>query len=299
MEYMRTVGKEVVLEGVGVFSGKDVRVEIHPRYEGDGIIFERADLSSKVIIPLKVENVIGLDGATAITDGEHTILLIEHLLSALHGLGIDSAYIKVYGEEIPLFEGSALPYVQVLRHAGYTILPRLKKKFYLRKDFEMQNGNGFIRFRRSLATTISAKISFPHPLIGEQSFSLALTPTNYLKEVCFARTFGFKSLLEERRKKGILKGGDLTNAIVLDEKEVLNPEGLRTEDEFVRHKVLDLVGDLFVLGRPLVAEVYAELSSHKLHVEALRTLWTSGLVEEVEVSSLTFFLVKKRFARRA
>jgi len=299
MEYMRTVGKEVVLEGVGVFSGKDVRVEIHPRYEGDGIIFERADLSSKVIIPLKVENVIGLDGATAITDGEHTILLIEHLLSALHGLGIDSAYIKVYGEEIPLFDGSALPYVQVLRHAGYTILPRLKKKFYLRKDFEMQNGNGFIRFRRSLATTISAKISFPHSLIGEQSFSLVLTPTNYLKEVCFARTFGFKSLLEERRKKGILKGGDLTNAIVLDEKEVLNPEGLRTEDEFVRHKVLDLVGDLFVLGRPLVAEVYAELSSHKLHVEALRTLWTSGLVEEVEVSSLTFFLVKKRFARRA
>jgi UDP-3-O-[3-hydroxymyristoyl] N-acetylglucosamine deacetylase len=299
MEYMRTVGKEVVLEGVGVFSGKDVRVEIHPRHEGDGILFERVDLSPKVVIPLKVENVIGLDGATAITDGEHTILLIEHLLSALHGLGIDAAYIKVYGEEIPLFDGSALPYVQALRHAGYTILPRLKKKFYLRKDFEMQNGNGFIRFRRSLTTTISAKISFPHPLIGEQSFSLALTPTNYLKEVCFARTFGFKSLLEERRKKGILKGGDLTNAIVLDEKEVLNPEGLRTEDEFVRHKVLDLVGDLFVLGRPLVAEVYAELSSHKLHVEALRTLWTSGLLEEVEVSSLTFFLVKKRFARRA
>ncbi len=298
MEYMRTVGKEVALEGVGVFSGKKVRVEVHPRYEGDGIIFERADLEPRVIIPLNIENVIGLDGATALTDGEHTILLIEHLLSALHGLGIDSAYIKVYGEEIPLFDGSALPFVQALRHAGYTILPKLRKKFYLRKDFEMQNGNGSIRFRRSLATTITAKISFPHPMIGEQTFSLSLTPKNYLREVCFARTFGFKNLLEERRKKGILRGGDLTNAIVLDERDVLNPEGLRTKDEFVRHKVLDLVGDLFVLGKPLIADVYAELSSHKLHVEALRTLWTSGLIEEVEVSSLTFFLVKKKFARR-
>ena len=298
MEYMKTVGREVSFEGEGVFSGKKIRVEVHPKYDGEGIIFERADLSSKVMIPLRIENVIGVDGATALTDGKHTILLVEHLLSALHGLGIDSAYIKVYGEEIPLFDGSALPFVQALRSAGYTILPIPKKKFYLRKDFEMQNGNGFIRFRRSTSTKISAKISFPHPLIGEQTFNFVLTPSDYLRDVCFARTFGFKSLLEERKKKGILKGGDLANAIVLDEKEVLNPEGLRAKDEFVRHKVLDLVGDLFVLGRPLIAEVYAELSSHKLHVEALRTLWTLGLVEEVEATSLTFFLVKKKAIKR-
>ncbi len=299
MEFLRTLYQKVSLEGVGVFSGQKVRVEILPNLEGEGIIFVRADLNPEVPIPLHPDKVIGLEGATAISDGEHSIYLIEHLLSALHGLGIDSAIIKVYGEEIPLFDGSALPFVKALRLAGYRILSKPCTSFYLKKELEVKNGVGCIRFRPSLQTKISVKIHFPHPLIGEQRFSLTLTPANFLSEVSFARTFGFKALLEERKREGILKGGDLTNAIVLDEEGIINPEGLRCADEFVRHKALDLIGDLYILGKKLRADVEAEYSTHKLHVEAIRTLWASGLLEEVVPRSLTFFLWQRKGRCRA
>lgn len=294
MEYQRTIAKEVYLEGEGVFSSKRIRIEFYPLPENEGIIFERADLPGSPRIPLHIDYVIGSEGATLLTDGKVSIYLIEHLLSALHGLGIDNLLIKVFGEEIPLFDGSALPFVRKIREAGFRILPAPRRKYRLVKPFTMENGQGRITFLPARELKIRARIEFPHPLIGAQECFYFHHPLEYLKEISFARTFGFKNILEERKKKGILKGGDLTNAIVLDEKGVLNPEGLRAEDEFVRHKVLDLMGDLYTLGLPLMAEIYAEFSGHKLHIEALKTLYQAGFLEEVEERALTFLWIPKK-----
>ena len=294
MEYQRTIAQSVYLEGKGIFSGKDIRIEFHPLSENEGIIFERADLPGAPQIPLHIANVIGKEGSTVLTDGEVSINLIEHLLSALHGLGIDNLLIRVYGEEIPLFDGSALFFVKKIREAGFRILLAPKRKYRLIKSFTLENGVGRITFLPSTHLSIKAKIEFPHPLIGSQQAFYIHHPLEYIREISYARTFGFKSILEERKRKGVLKGGDLSNAIVLDEEKVLNPEGLRSKDEFVRHKILDIMGDLFALGLSLVAEVQAEYSGHKLHIEALKALYYSGLLEEVEERALTFLWIPKR-----
>ncbi len=297
MEYQRTLAGKVVLEGEGIFSGKNIRVEIEPAEENRGINFIRADLLEKPVIPLNIENIIGLEGSTAITDGKHFIYLVEHLLSALHGLQIDNATIYVYGEEIPLFDGSAYPWVRKIQEVGYKFLLTPKKKLYLRKNFQYQNGVSKISFKPSNTLKIKASIFFEHSLIGEQSLEIEITPRSYINEVAFARTFGFKDILFERKNKGIIKGGSLSNAIILDKDRVLNPEGLRTQDEFVRHKILDIVGDLFTLGNPLVAEVEAIYSNHRVHIEALKSLYKAGLLEEVERRALAFLLIYKKLKK--
>ncbi|MCD6548475.1 MAG: UDP-3-O-[3-hydroxymyristoyl] N-acetylglucosamine deacetylase [Thermodesulfobacterium sp.] len=294
MEYQRTLAEKVILEGEGIFSGKNIKVEIEPSEENTGIVFIREDLPEKPIIPLNIDNVIGLDGATAVTDGEHFIYLVEHLLSAFHGLQIDNAIVHVYGEEIPLFDGSAYPWVRKIQEVGYKFLLVPRKKLYLRKSFQYQNGNGRISFKPSNTLKVKASIYFEHPLIGYQSFEIEINPRSYINEVSFARTFGFKEILFERKNKGILKGGSLSNAIILDKEKVLNPEGLRADNEFVRHKVLDIVGDFFTLGCPLVAEIEAVYSTHRLHIDALKSLYRAKLLEEVESRALTFLLVYKK-----
>lgn len=294
MEYQRTIAQSVSLEGEGIFTSKRIKVELHPLPENEGIIFERADLPESPRIPLHIDFVIGSDGSTVLSDGKNSIALIEHLLSALNGLGIDNILIRVFGEEIPLFDGSALYFVQRIREAGFRILPAPKRKYRLIKPFSMENGQGKIAFLPSRELKIRAKIEFSHPLIGAQECVYIHNPLAYLREISFARTFGFKNILEERKKKGILKGGNLSNAIILDEEGILNPEGLRSKDEFVRHKVLDIMGDLYALGLPLMAEVQAEFSGHRLHIEALRSLYRSGFLEEVEERALTFLWIPKR-----
>lgn len=297
MEYQRTLAGKVVLEGEGIFSGKNIKVEIEPAEKNTGINFIRADLPEKPVIPLNIENVIGLDGATAITNGEHFIYLVEHLLSALHGLQIDNANIYVYGEELPLFDGSAYPWVRKIQEVGYRFLLVPKKKLYLRRSFQYQNGSGRISFKPSNTLKIKASIFFEHSLIGYQSLEIEINSRSYINEISFARTFGFKDILFERKNKGIIKGGSLSNAIILDRDKILNPEGLRTQDEFVRHKILDILGDLFTLGQPLVAEIEAVYSNHRLHVDALKSLYKAGLLEEVESRALAFLLIYKKLRK--
>jgi len=294
MEYQRTLADIVIFEGEGIFTGKEIRVELHPLKENEGIIFERGDLPSSPKIKLSIDRVFGLDGAVLITDGKNHILLIEHLLSLLHGLGIDNVLIKVYGEEIPLLDGSVFPILRKIQERGYKFLSALKRKFILKKSFEMVNGIGRIKFAPSLRLKIQAKINFEHPLIREQEYEFLFSTQAYISEISFARTFGFKDLLEERKRRGIIKGGNLSNAIVMDEEKVLNSEGLRAPDEFVRHKILDLMGDLYVLGGTLLAEVEASCSGHKLHIEALKSIYQLGLLEEVESRAITFLWLPKK-----
>ncbi|MDM7202838.1 MAG: UDP-3-O-acyl-N-acetylglucosamine deacetylase [Thermodesulfobacteriaceae bacterium] len=189
---------------------------------------------------------------------------------------------------------SVLPILRKIQEKGYRVLPALKRKFILKKPFVIENGKGKITFKPSTYLEIFARIDFDHPLIGAQEYTFRYSPLNYLREISFARTFGFKNLLEERKRKGILKGGNLSNAIVLDERGILTEEGLRTPDEFVRHKILDIMGDIYVLGAPLLAKIEALCSGHKLHIEALKTLYQLGLIEEVEERAITFFWLPKK-----
>lgn len=298
MEYQRTLGDRVILEGEGIFSGKLVRVELEPSERESGIVFFREDLPYKPAIPLRIENVIGLEGATAITDGEHFVFLIEHLLSAFHALQIDNVVVKVFGEEIPLLDGSAYPWVRKIQEVGYKFLLIPKKRYRIKKKFAYENGESKIIFKPADSLKIRAEIYFDHPLIGFQSFEIEVNPWNYIREVAFARTFGFKEILVERKNKGILKGGSLSNALILDKTTVLNPEGLRTKDEFVRHKVLDLIGDLFTGGLAFLGEIKAVLSNHRLHINALKTIFSADLIEKVERKALTFLLLSKKFKKR-
>lgn len=294
MEYQKTVGEIICIEGEGVFTGKNIKVIIEPARENTGIIFFREDLPSKPAIPLSIENIIGLEGATALTNGKEIIYLVEHLLSALHGLQIDNAIIKVYGEEIPLLDGSSYIWVRKIREVGYKYFFAPKKKYKILKEYEFYNGSGKIKFKPSDTLKISAEIDFKHPLIGHQKLSTEITPYTYIEEICFARTFGFLDELREKKRKRILKGGDFSNAIILDKEKVLNPEGLRTSDEFVRHKVLDIIGDIYGGGMPLIGEIHAVSSGHKLHIEALKNLFRKGLIKEIESGSLTFLIIPKK-----
>ena len=293
-EYQRTIRDKIVLKGEGIYTGKEIKVELEPAEPDTGIVFIKMDNGNPTEIPLQIENVIGLSGATAVTYQDKTIYLVEHLLSALHGLQIDNLRIKIWGDEIPLFDGSASLWVKEIQKVGYALFPVPKRKIRILKRYEYQNGIGKIIFEPANKLFISAKIEYEHPLIGTQEFSLEVNPLNYIKEIAFARTFGFKDIISERISKGIIKGGSLENAIVLDEKGVVNPEGLRTKDEFVRHKVLDLIGDLFTLGCSIVGKITAIYSHHKLHIEALKTMYLANLLEEFTATSLTFLFFPKK-----
>ncbi len=269
--FQQTLAARVDLEDEGVFSGQRVRVVLEPADTDTGVVFVREDLPGAPRIELRPENVLGTEGATVLSDGRHSVYMVEHLLSALHGLGIDNVVVRVWGPEIPLFDGSAEVFVREILSCGLRLQPALKRFVEIRRSFEVRNGVGRLLFRPAGELRVSVRIAFDHPLIGEQEITLRVDPVSYQREISFARTFGFKEDLLRRREKGLLKGGSLSNAIVLDEKDVLNGS-LRRADEFVRHKALDLVGDLFVTGWPLKGEVRAELSGHKLHIEAVKSL---------------------------
>ncbi len=291
MQYQRTVAERIEVKGEGIFTGKEILVEIFPAEEN------RADLKRRPKIKVEPDTIIGLEGATAVTDGTHIVYLVEHLLSAFHAMGIDNAEVRVHGEEIPIFDGSAYKWVRAIQEVGYKFCFTPKKFYRLKDEFLFKNGKGFIHFKPSDRLFVKAEILFNHPLIGHQTFEIEVTPRNYINEVCFARTFAFKDFIQEKIKQGALKGGSLENAIVLDEKGIINPDGLRCSDEFVRHKVLDVIGDLYALGIPLQAEVHACCSGHRLHIEALKTLYKEGGLEEVEAQSFTFVVIPKRAMR--
>ncbi|RUM88168.1 MAG: UDP-3-O-[3-hydroxymyristoyl] N-acetylglucosamine deacetylase [Thermodesulfatator sp.] len=296
-EFQQTLAAPVELEGVGVFSGRKVRVVLEPAKAGEGVVFVLEEVSGAPRLPLRPEYVLGTEGATVLSDGYHTLYLIEHLLSALHGLRVDNVVIRVFGPEIPLFDGSAQVFVREILTRGLRLQPLPKRYLEILKPFEVQNGVGSLRFRPAPDFRLRVRIAFDHPLIGEQSFSLTINPLTYQREVAFARTFGFKEDLLRRREKGLLRGGDFSNGLILDETKVLNGP-LRRPDEFVRHKALDLVGDLFTVGLPFRGEVEAEFSGHRLHIEALKSLLSAPgiarLSDGLPPVALFFLAPKKR-----
>ncbi len=273
--FQHTITKKVILEGEGVLSGKEIRIEICPAPPNHGLVFERADLTPPVRIPVCPKNAKAIPGASVLTKAGAEIIYVEHLLAALNGLALDNLLIRVFGPEIPLFDGSTKAFVEALLEVGRKPQWSLRRYIRLEEEIVITEGEGRMVIRPAEGLSLNYTINFAHPCIGVQSFDFELSQERFLSQISFARTFAQLKDILAWRKAGILKGGNLESAIILDEHQVLNPDGLKTPDEFVRHKVLDLLGDLYLLGAPLMAEIEACRANHRLHLKAVKTLYES------------------------
>ena len=268
MAYRRTLRRPVGCTGIGLHSGKSVRLELRPAPAESGIRFVRTDVG--VEIPARVENLARLDHATSLSHAGVSIDTVEHLLSALGALGVDDVSVHVDGPELPILDGSAAPFVILIHEAGLKPLSAPRRYLKVLKPVEVVRGNKWVRLTPSDHLRVSYAIGFDHPLLRHQELSLRVSAETFVDELASARTFGFLHEVEMLRKSGLALGGSLENAVVIGESGVLNK--LRYEDEFVRHKVLDLIGDMTLLGHPLIAHVEAHRAGHALHTAAAARL---------------------------
>lgn len=269
MSYRRTLKREVGCTGIGLHTGKLVRLRLRPAPAGHGIQFLRTDVS--VVIPARLANLARLDHATTLSADGVSIETVEHLLSALHGLGVDDVLIEVDGPEVPILDGSAAPFVILIHEVGLRPLQAPREYLKVLAPVEVVRGAKSVRLLPSDQLRVSYTIGFDHPLLRHQAVSLRITPEAYAEQVAPARTFGFLRDVEALRRSGLALGGSLENAVVIGESGVLNNK-LRYEDEFARHKVLDAIGDLALLGHPLLAHLEADKAGHALHAALAQKL---------------------------
>jgi UDP-3-O-[3-hydroxymyristoyl] N-acetylglucosamine deacetylase len=270
----RTLKQVIHATGVGLHTGDKVKLTLRPAAPDTGIVFRRVDLEQPVEIQAlphlvkdtRLSSTLDVDGVRVAT--------VEHLMSALAGLGIDNAYIDLTASEVPILDGSAGPFVYLIQSAGIVEQPVPKKFIRIKKTVAVQDGDKWVRFEPYHGFKIEFAIDFDHPVIEHtgKSVTIDFAEDSYIREISRARTFGFMHEVEILRNMGLARGGSLDNAVVLDEYRILNAEGLRYEDEFVKHKVLDAIGDLYILGHPIIGAFYAYKSGHALNNKLLRAL---------------------------
>ncbi len=262
----RTLAETISCTGIGLHSGKTTDVTMRPAPSGTGIVFVRSDLTHAIEIPVAPGSVTRTELSTQIGRGDATVDTVEHLLAALYGLGIDNARVEVNGEEVPGMDGSAAPFVFLIRAAGVYEQAEPRAIYRLRRPIEIKDGDRTIRAEASRTLKVSYRVDYDHPAIGRQTIrSLPVEAARFEREIARARTFGFFRDVETLRAGGRARGASLDNTVVLDDCGVMNAEGLRCDDEFVRHKILDLVGDLALLGMPVQAHIKVERGGHALH----------------------------------
>jgi UDP-3-O-[3-hydroxymyristoyl] N-acetylglucosamine deacetylase len=269
MAYRRTLRRQVGCTGIGLHSGKPVKLQMRPAPAEHGVRFVRTDVG--VEIPGQIANLGKLDHATSLVRDGVSIDTVEHILSALHGLGVDDAIVEVNGPEVPILDGSAAPFVLLIHEAGTKPQPASRRYLKVLKTVEVVRGGKWARLSPADHLRISYSIGFDHPLLRQQALSIRVSPSTFAEEIAPARTFGFLRDVETLRKNGLALGGSLENAIVIGESGVLNNK-LRFEDEFVRHKILDAVGDLALVGHPLVGHLEASKAGHALHAAVVQEL---------------------------
>lgn len=262
----RTLAETIACTGIGLHSGKNVEVTLRSAPAGTGIVFVRTDLGHELEIPVRPDSVSRTELSTQVGRGDVSVDTVEHLLAALYGLGIDNARVEVDGPEVPGMDGSAAPFVFLIRAAGIYEQAEARVVHRLRRPIEIRDGDRVIRAEPSRGLKVSYRVDYDHPAIGRQSLrAMPIEATHFEREVARARTFGFLRDVEMLRSRGRALGASLDNTVVLDDHGVMNPSGLRCPDEFVRHKVLDLLGDLALLGMPLQAHIRVERGGHALH----------------------------------
>jgi len=274
MLVQRTIKNPIKAVGVGLHSGQDMTLELLPAPINTGITFIRNDLDPEIEIPAIFEFVGDTTLSTSLFKEGYKIGTIEHLLSAIAGLGIDNCIIKVNGPEIPIMDGSAGPFVFLLQSAGIFEQDAPKKFIRIKRDVTVKQDDKSATFRPFEGFKVNFAIDFDHPVFKHQALnaSIDFSSTSFVKEVSRARTFGFMREFEYLRSQGLARGGSLENAIVVDEFQILNEDGLRYDDEFVKHKILDAIGDLYLLGNSLIGEFDAYKSGHALNNASLRAL---------------------------
>jgi UDP-3-O-[3-hydroxymyristoyl] N-acetylglucosamine deacetylase len=266
----RTVAEDISCTGIGLHTGKKVKLTVKPAPPNSGICFERIDISPDCSVKASFDNVIETNMATTIGFNGYSVSTIEHLMAAFFGMGIDNALVQVDGEEVPIMDGSSAPFVSLLRNAGVTIQDNYKRFLLAKKSVFVKEGNRSVHLYPSDELKITYKIDFDHPLIKDQAYEVSFCQSTFIQELSRARTFGFLRDVQTLRNNGLAKGGSLDNAIVMDEFRVLNEEGLRHKNEFVRHKMLDLIGDLAILGHIVIGHFVAERSGHSLNQKLLK-----------------------------
>ncbi len=280
----RTVSKSFSVTGIGLHSGKEVSISIRPSAVDSGIQFVRTDLSGKPTLGASIENVVDTRMATSLGRGDVRICTVEHLLAAFSGLGIDNAIVEVSSSELPVMDGSSRPFVDALLKAGVQTQLKTRKFLIIKRAVEIREQGRFAAVEPSHQLEVNATIEWDHSLIKTQSFSYIDGKTSFVNDVSPARTFGMLKDVEAMRQAGLAQGGSLNNAVVLDSDKVLNPEGLRFKDEFVRHKVLDALGDFMLVGYPILGKFELFKSGHELHSLLMREVLRNPANYELAVS---------------
>jgi len=286
----QTIGKPIEFSGIGLHTGERARLRILPAPEGKGIIFRRVDLDN-FELRADVGSVARVAYATTLMKRGVWISTVEHLLSALYGVGIDNAYIELDNFEVPILDGSARPFTEAITRVGIHKQNRRKQYIRITKEFVLNDGDKTIGIYPSNHFAIQYDIDFPHPLIGRQRVDVQFTGTSYADFIAPARTFGFYREVEKLQAGGLIRGGSLENAIVLTETGMLNETSLRFPDEFVRHKTLDLLGDFALIGQPVMGRLVAHRAGHALHTRFVAELldstshWMIDTLSELSVSS--------------
>ena len=292
----RTMRNSIRATGVGLHTGKKVYLTLRPAPVNTGIIFRRVDLDPVVEIPAKAENVSDTQLSTTLSAGDASVSTVEHLLSAMAGLGIDNAYVDINASEVPIMDGSAGPFVFLIQSAGIDEQNAAKQFIRIKREVTVREDDKIATLLPREGFKVSFTIDFDHPAFKGHSHTAEVDfgSTSFVREVSRARTFGFMREFEYLRSRGLARGGSLDNAIVIDDYRVLNEDGLRYEDEFVRHKVLDAIGDLYLLGKSLIGEFKAYKSGHSLNNKVLRSLlaqpdaWELVTFEEDEKAPISY-----------
>ena len=263
--HQRTLEQPVTTRGVGLHSGAQVTLTLRPAPAGHGIVFHRLDLPGSPPIPATAAHVVESALATTLGKGEARVGTVEHVLAALSGLGIDNVRIEVDGAEVPILDGSSGPFLYLVRSAGIRILEEPKSFVVIRRPVVLREGDREASLSPCDRLRVDCAIDFHHPLVPGQALSIDFSSSSFTREIARARTFGFLKDVEQMKSAGLARGGSLENAIVVDEFSILNPEGLRYPDEFVRHKILDALGDLALFGHPVIGHLRVKKSGHALH----------------------------------
>jgi len=278
----KTINTNVSITGIGLHSGIYTKVALHPAPAGSGITFVRADLDG-LRIPALQASTTALDYATTVGKDDVAVGTVEHLLSAIMACGITDVDVVIDGPEVPIVDGSSLPFMHLIDAAGVRPLGAEIPVLKIRKPIEVVEGDKSIRITPANRLILKYKIDFSHPVIGRQSLQFDFNHDSFLKKIAPARTFGFMRDVEKLRAAGLARGGSVENCIVLDDKSVVNGK-LRFRDEFVRHKILDLLGDLALLGRPIVGEISASKAGHALHSRFVEQILKAAAEQDEELA---------------
>jgi len=289
----KTISRAVEVIGIGLHKGEPVKLRLEPLNEDSGIIFYRSDIA--LSIPLDINNVIDTRMATVIGSEKGSISTIEHFLSAIYAYGIDNIRVIVDSSEMPAMDGSAISYCILLNEAGIKEQSKNKKILKIKKEVIVKDGEKFVKLKPSSKPIFDFKIDFSHPVIGSQKYKFNFNKLSFINEIARARTFGFAKDIQYLQSQGLALGASLNNAIGLDDHKILNPEGLRFENEFVRHKILDAMGDLRISQYNVLGEYQAFAGSHKLNYELNKKVFSdSKNYEIIEIKTEDFFFEMER-----